>query len=386
MPPSVAQQAFEPQGPHREADFTPWAVRAVGVTSRWQSVRKVLGCGIVCARVSFAAAMRRRQFIAGLAMATFWPVAARTQQSSGQMRRVGILSPYPELHPPGMRMQAFLDRLRELGWIDGKTIQIHARYAGGVLDRLPGLARELVALKVDVIVSLAVPASVAARAATATIPIVMVEAGNPVGAGLIESLARPGGNVTGLSSMAPELNSKMVELLHQVVPSARRVAYLCNSTNPGVQQGLPIAADAARRLGLELIVVDVVAPQDFEPAFARIEQSQAEALQVPIDPLIFNNRKAVFTFAARRGLPALYGTGNLDLMRDGGLMSYGTNIDVQYPRAADYVDKILKGTSPSELPVEQPTRFKMLVNLKTARALNLELPPNLLAVADEVIE
>ncbi|MEA2895750.1 MAG: hypothetical protein QOJ84_1365 [Bradyrhizobium sp.] len=330
--------------------------------------------------------MRRRQFIAGLAIATFWPVAARAQQSSGQMRRVGILSAGPELHPPGKRTQAFLDRLRELGWIDGKTIQIHARYAGDVMDRLPGLARELLALKVDVIVAPTVPASVAAREATATIPIVMVETGNPVGAGLIESLARPGGNVTGLTSMLPDLGGKFVELLHQVAPSARRVAYLANPTNAGALQQLPIVADAARRLGLELVLVDVVAPQDFEPAFARIEQSQAEALLVGIDPLIFNNRKAVIAFAARRRLPALYGTGNSDLMRDGGLMSYGTNIDVQYPRAAEYVDKILKGVSPSELPVEQPTRFKMLVNLKTARALNLELPPNLLAVADEVIE
>ncbi len=212
--------------------------------------------------------MRRRQFIAGLAIATFWPVAARAQQSSGQMRRVGILSPYPELQPPGKRRQAFLDRMRELGWIDGKTIQIHARNAGGVIDRLPGLARELVALKVDVIVALTLPASVAAREATAEIPIVMVEAGNPVGAGLIESPARPGGNVTGTTSMLPDLGGKLVELLHQVVPSARSVAYLGNPTNAGFLQARPDAANAARRLGLDLVVVDVVAPQDFEPAFA----------------------------------------------------------------------------------------------------------------------
>jgi putative ABC transport system substrate-binding protein len=326
--------------------------------------------------------MRRRQFfIACLAMATFWPVAARAQQSSGQMRRVGILSPG---QAPGKRMQAFLDRMRELGWIDGKTIQIHARYAGGVLDRLPGLARELVAVKVDVIVAPTLAASVAAREATADIPIVMVQAGNPVDAGLIESLARPGGNVTGMTSMLPDLGKKLIELLHQVVPSARRIASLGNPTNTGILQARPDTADAARRLGLELMVVDVVAPQDFEPAFARIEQSQAEALLVEVDPLISSNREAVIAFAARRRLPALYSIA--DLVRDGGLMAYGTNIDAQYPRAADYVDKILKGASPSELPVEQPTRFEMLVNLKTARALNLELPPSLLAVADEVIE
>jgi putative ABC transport system substrate-binding protein len=259
--------------------------------------------------------MRRRQFIAGLAMATFWPVAARAQQSPGQMRRVGWLSAGPELQPPSKRMQAFLDRMRELGYIDGKTIQIHARYAEGVMDQLPGLARQLVALKVDVIVAPTVSTGVAAREATATIPIVMVETGNPVGAGLIESLARPGGNVTGLSSMLPDLNSKLVELLHQAVPSARRVAYLCNPTNAGVLAGLPIAADAARRLGLELVVVDVGTAPDFEPAFVRIEQSQAETLLVPIDPLIFNNRKAVIDFAARRRLPALYGVSVSDLVR-----------------------------------------------------------------------
>jgi putative ABC transport system substrate-binding protein len=276
--------------------------------------------------------------------------------------------------------------MRELGWIDGKTIQIHARYAGGVLDSLPGLARELVALKVDVIVAPTLPASVAAREATTSIPIVMVETGDPVGAGLIESLARPGGNVTGLTSMMPDLFGKLVELLHQALPSARHVALLRNPTNVLARVVTQNIADAARRLGLELAVVDVVAPQDFEPAFARIEQLQVEALLVGIDPLTFNNRKAVIAFAARRRLLALYATGALELVRDGGLMSYGTNTDRQYPRAADYVDKILKGANPSELPVEQPTRFRLLVNLKTARALNLELPPSLLAVADEVIE
>jgi putative ABC transport system substrate-binding protein len=309
----------------------------------------------------------------------------RAQQSSGQMRRVGMLWAGQEQLPDLMKHQAaFLDRMRELGYIDGKTIQIYPRYAGGVLDRLPGLARELVALKVDVIVAMAVAASVAAREATARIPIVMVGAGNPVGAGLIESLARPGGNVTGTTSMLHELGGKQLELLHQVLPSVRRIAFLSNPTNAAVPPTLQDAANAARRLGLELVVVDVVARQDFEPAFARIEQSRAEALVVFAEPLINNNREAVIAFAARRRLPALYS--GADMVRDGGLMSYGTNTDAQYPRAAEYVDKILKGASPSELPVEQPIRFEMLVNLKTARALNLELPPSLLAVADEVIE
>ena len=252
------------------------------------------------------------------------------------------------------------------------------------MDRLPALARELVALKVDVIVAVAVAASMAASEATAGIPIVMVNAGNPVGAGLIESLARPGRNVTGTTSMLPDLGGKQIEMLHQVVPSARRIAFLSNPTNAGTAPTLQSAADAAQWLGLELVVVDVVARQDFDPAFARIEQSQAEALLVIVEPLIITNREAVIAFAARRRLPALYTLG--DLVRDGGLMSYSTNLSLHYPRAADYVDKILKGASPAELPVEQPVGFEMLVNLKTARALNLELPPSLLAVADEVIE
>ena len=253
------------------------------------------------------------------------------------------------------------------------------------LDRLPTLARELVALKVDVIVAFAVAASTAARGATVRIPIVMVHAGNPVGAGLVESLARPGGNVTGTTSMLPDLGGKQLEMLHQVVPSARRIAFLSNPTNAGTSPTLQSATDAAQLLGVELVVVDVVARQDFDPAFVRIEQSQAEALLVIVEPLITTNREAVIAFAARRRLPALYTIGD-DMVRDGGLMSYSTDFNLHYPRAADYVDKILKGASPAELPVEQPVGFKLLVNLKTARALNLQLPPTLLALADEVIE
>ncbi|XIA64519.1 ABC transporter substrate-binding protein [Bradyrhizobium sp. TZ2] len=327
--------------------------------------------------------MRRRNFLGVVCGAAAWPLAARAQQDG--VRRVGMLWPGQEQNPLNVKNRAaFLHHLRELGYVEGKTIQIHERYAGGELDRLQGLARELVALKVDVIVAMAVAASTAAHETTVRIPIVMVHAGNPIGAGLIKSLARPGGNVTGTTSMLPDLGSKQIELLHQVVPSARRIAFLSNPTNAGRAPSLQSAADAARLLGLELVLADVVARQDFEPAFARIEQSQAEALLVVGEPLINNNREAVIAFAARRRLPALYTLG--DWVRDGGLMSYSTKINVHYPRAADYVDKILKGASPAELPVEQPVGFELLVNLKTARALNLALPPNLLAVADEVIE
>jgi putative ABC transport system substrate-binding protein len=309
--------------------------------------------------------------------------SARAQQDG--VLRVGILWPGLEHEPRNVKNRAaFLHRLRESGYIEGKTIQIHERYAEGVLDHLPRLARELVALKVDVIVAIAVAASTAAHEATVRIPIVMVHAANPIGAGLVKSLAWPGGNVTGTTSMLPDLGSKQLALLHQVVPSARRIAFLSNPSNAGTPQTLQGATDAAHLLGLELVLVDVVAHQDFEPAFARIEGSQAEALLVVGEPLILAHREAVIAFAAQRRLPALYTIGFL--VRDGGLLSYSINFDVHYPRAADYVDKILKGTSPTELPVEQPVGFELLVNLKTARALNLELQPSLLAIADEVIE
>ena len=328
--------------------------------------------------------MRRREFMTLLGGAAVgWPLAAKAQHDG--VRLVGMLWTGEEQNPRNVKYRAaFLQHLRELGYVEGKTIQIHERYAEGVLDRLPGLARELVALKVDVIVAVAVAASTAAHHATVQIPIVMVHAGNPIGAGLIKSLAEPGGNVTGTTSMLPDVGSKQMALLHQVVPSARRIAFLSNPSNAGTpltQQG---AAEAAQLLGVELVLVDVVARQDFEPAFARIEQSQAEALLVGGEPLTLSNREAVIAFAARRRLPALYTLG--DFARDGGLMSYSTNFIADFLRAANYVDKILKGANPAELPVEQPVGFEMLVNLKTARALNLELPPTLLAVADEVIE
>ena len=295
-----------------------------------------------------------------------------------------MLAAFPKQYPRIVKYNAaFLDRLRQLGYIDGKTIQIHWRYAGGVLDRLPGLARELVALKMDVIVAWPCR-QLSGREATARSQLSWFMPGNPIGAGLIKSLSQPGGTVTGLTSMVPDLGSKQIERLHQMVPSARRIAFLLNPSNAGTAPWLRSATDAAQRLGLELVVVDVVAPQDFGLAFARIEQSQAEALLVGGEPLTLSNREAVIAFAARRRLPTLYTLG--DFGRDGGLMSYSTNLNLQFPRAADYIDKILKGSSPAELPVEQPVGFEMLVNLKTARALNLELTPSLFAVADEVLE
>src|SRR5215216_5952221 len=233
--------------------------------------------------------MKRRNFLGVLSGTATWTYTARAQQDG--MRRIGILWPGPR-QEPGKQRAAFFGRLRELGYIVGKTVEIDERDAGGVLDRLPAFARELVALKVDVIVAPSIAASKLAHEATTKIPIVMVHAGNPIGAGLIHSLARPGGNVTGTTSMLEDLGGKHIELLHQAAPSARRIAFLSNPTNASAPPSLQNAADAAQRLGLELVVVDVVARQDFEPAFARIEQSQAEALLVPGEPLIFNNREA----------------------------------------------------------------------------------------------
>lgn len=334
---------------------------------------------------SLGAQMRRRDLIAFLGGgALAWTLSALAQVRN-EPRRIGLLWPGPERAPNNVkRREAFETRLRHLGYTDGVTIQIHARYADGALDRLPALARELVALNVDVIVAVAVAASVAAREATADIPIVMVHAGDPVGAGLIESLARPGGNVTGTSSMLPDLGGKQLQLLHQLLPSARRVAILMNPTNAGASPSVQSAASAAQALGLELMDVGVTERRNFESAFARIEQSRAEGLLVFMEPVLSTNSQVLVEFVTRNRLPALFSLA--EPVREGGLMSYGINLNVHYPRAADYVDKILKGTSPAHLPIEQPTNFELVLNLRTARALGVEVPAVFLALADEVIE
>ena len=276
----------------------------------------------------------------------------------------------------------FRQRLAELGYVDGKTILIEERFAEGSEARLNELARELVASKVDIIVTQAVAATVAARRATSTIPIVMMHAGNPVGAGLIKGFARPGGNVTGTSNIV--VAGKLVDLLHEVVPRLGRLALLANPTNPGVPPGRKDVDEAARRIGVSVEFVPVTRNEDFPGVFATIRNARPDALLVLVEPLIAAHRSEVFEFAAAAGLPAVYDNG--PAARAGGLISYAFAFREHYELAAVYVDKILKGANPADLPVQQATRFELVINLKTARALGLTIPRDLLLRADEVIQ
>jgi putative ABC transport system substrate-binding protein len=281
--------------------------------------------------------------------------------------------------------EPFLQGLRELGWVQGENIVIDYRFADGSIERLPGLTTELVRHKVDVIVAVATPSSLAARNATKTIPIVMVAAGDPVGAGLITNLARPGANVTGLSfGVGLESFTKSLELFKQVVPDARRVAVLTNPVNPAQLLATRDLEAAARHLGMHLQLVQVRGPDDFEAAFAAMTKERAGGLLVVTDPMFVSHRTRLADLAAEHRLPTMHGVRSY--IEGGGLMSYGPNLADLFRRAATYVDKILKGAKPGELPVEQPTKFELVINLKTVRALGLMIPPSLLLRADEVIQ
>jgi putative ABC transport system substrate-binding protein len=272
--------------------------------------------------------------------------------------------------------------LAERGYVDGKTVVIEQRQAEGQLERLPALARELVSLPVDVIVSVPAAATVAARQATATIPIVMVFANEP---GLIQSLARPGGNVTGTTSYGSELVGKAVGLLRELVPAINRLAVLVVSSNIGTPLTIRREAQlAATSLGMDLTVVGVDRAEDLDAAFATITRAGSDSLLVPADPMHWGNRARLFEFEAQTRLPTMHG--NAYLARVGGLIGYSPVWGAHYPLAADYVDKILKGAKPSDLPVAQSTKFELVINLKTAKALGIAVPLSLQAQADEVIE
>ena len=326
--------------------------------------------------------MRRREFITLLSgAAAAWPLAARAQQPA-KVPRIGFLfygSPGPS---PGI--DAFRQGLRELGYIEGQNIAVEYRFASGRVGQLPELAAELVRLKLDVIVTPTTPASVAAKQATNTIPIVIAGIADAVGAGLITNLARPDGNVTGLTSISAELGGKRLELLKGVVPKASRVAVLhdpADRSNVLILKELQAAAPA---LGLTLQPLEVQGPGEFEGAFIAMSRERADALFGAPGVLTFEHRKTVVALAAKSRIPTLWG--HRQFVDVGGLMSYAVNFYDQCRRAATYVDQILKGSKPADLPVEQPTKFEFILNLKTAKALDLEIPPTLLALADEVIE
>jgi ABC-type uncharacterized transport system substrate-binding protein len=321
----------------------------------------------------------RRGFVLLFGAGLLLPTAILGQQ---KIARIGFLSPTTELTPVD---RAFLRGLEKLGYVDGKTIFIEYRFAAGKFDRLPQLAEELVRLDVALIVARVTQASLAASAATATIPIVMLAVADPVGSGLVESLARPGANVTGTASMNTEVVGKSLEILKEVVPKGRSVAVLWNPENAVFQQQmLDQAKAAAAKLGLTEVAIGIRGPEEIDSALGRMAEAGADMLLVLGDPILIRHQAPIIERANSLKIPAIFAS--RDSAEAGGLMSYGPNIETQFRRAASYVDRILEGAEPSALPVEQPTEFELVVNLKTADLLGLSLPLTLLARADGVIE
>ena len=325
--------------------------------------------------------MRRREFITLLSGAAAWPLSARAQQAARRptIGYMGVNTPVVE----SQRTAAFVQRLRELGWIEGRNVAVEYRWAEGRNERFAEIAAELVQLKVEVIVTAGTAAVVAAKQATSVIPIIFALGGDPVGTGLVASLARPGGNVTGLTQQSTDLAGKRVELLREVVPGLGRLATMANIGNPLAVLEMREVHAAARTLGLEVATSEIRRAEDIAPAFDALK-GRADALYVVADPLVTSNRIRINTLALGARLPTMHGQN--DNVEAGGLMSYGANFPDLYRRAADYVDKILRGTKPADIPVEQPTKFDVVINLRTAKALGLTIPPSLRARADEVIE
>ena len=302
-------------------------------------------------------------------------------QQQTKIARIGILYFGSAKDADPMAVALFRKRLAELGYVDGKTIVIEERFAEGNTTRLNELARDLVASKPDIIVTPSVAPTIAARQATTTIPIVMVHAGNPIGAGLISSLARPAGNVTGTTNML--LGGKQVEAIRELVPRVTKLGILINPKNVGTAVVLANMTDAARNFGIRLVVAEVTRAEDFPNAFTALRNARLDGLLVMVEAVIATNRAQVLDFAASNRLPAAYDSA--EIVREGGLISYGPLLLEQYALAAVYVDKILKGAKPGDLPVQQPTKFELIINLQTAKALGLTIPQSLLLRADEVI-
>ena len=326
--------------------------------------------------------MKRRDFIAlvgGGAVA--WPLTALAQKPAAKIWRLGILQPGA---PPEPLVDALQQRLNELGYSEGHNIAYEYRWAEGKPQRLTELAKELVDLKVDVITAFSTPAVIAAQKATQTIPIVFAGVGDPVGSGLVSSLSRPGGNITGISILATELSGKRLELLEEIVPSASPVAMFWNDSNPGMVLRAREAQNAADKMSLNLQSIGVHDLISFDTAFATINNGRFNALLVLIDPFTRENRQRIVDFAARRHLPAIYES--REFVDAGGLISYGPSLPALQRRAADYVDMIFEGSKPADLPVEQPTKIEMVINKKAAKELGLAFSQSVVMRADEVIE
>ena len=328
--------------------------------------------------------MDRRAFVGAVTGGLLAAPLAADAQPTGKVPRVGFLSGNTASSQAARYRDAFRDGLRERGYVEGRNIAIEYRWADMKYERLSDLAADLIAQKVDVIMAVNAPALEAAAGATKEIPIVTTVLFDPAAAGLVVSLARPGGNITGLSLVAPEILGKQMELLRQVVPTLSRIAVLGNPANPGTAAQLRAAEPAAQALGLRQQILEARSAGDFDRAFAMMKRERAEALLVLIDAMFASSAERIATLAARSRLPAVYG---LPLHAvAGGLIAYGAELGDLYRRAALYVDKILKGAKPADLPIEQPTTFELVINLKTAKALGLTISPSLLQRADQVIE
>ena len=326
--------------------------------------------------------MRRRTFITLLGgAAAAWPLAARAQQP-GKLPTIGFMGANNATWERAST-DAFVQRLRELGWIENRTVAIEYRWAEGRDELFAEIAAEFIRLKVDVILTYATPSSIAAKKATAVIPIVFAAAGDPVGTGLVASLARPGGNITGLSIQQTDLASKRLELLREVLPGLRTVAILVNIGSPNSVLEMGEAQAAARTLGLAVVTSEVQRAEDIAPALDALK-GHADGLYVCSSPLLSTNRIRINSLALGVRLPTMYGL--RAFTEAGGLMSYGPNLPDLFRRAADITDKILRGAKPADIPVEQPTKFDLVINRTTAKALGLMIPDKLLALADEVIE
>lgn len=324
--------------------------------------------------------VRRREFITLLGGAVAWPLVARAQQP-GALPTVGMLG--SSLAAFNYWLPAFLQRLYELGWIENRTMAIEYRWAEGRNERYAQLAAELVRQKVDVIVALGSPAIVAAKQATAVIPIVFPLASDPVGDGLVASLARPGGNITGLSNEQPDLAGKRLEILRELVPGLSRLGYIANVNNRTAMGNVREVEEAAAKLALQITPLDIKRAEDIAPAIETLK-GRAQALYVVGDPLIADNQIRINTLALAARLPTMHGSRSY--IASGGLLSYGPNYSDLFLRAGDYVDKILKGAKPADIPIELPTRIELVVNLETATAIGLTIPESFLVRADEVIE
>ena len=323
------------------------------------------------------------QAIVTLALGVFAAPPATDAQQPAKIARIGYLS----LGTPGQsatRVAAFRQGLRDLGYVEGRDIAIEDMWAGEGQDRLPDLAAELVRLKVDVIVAINTPAARAAKDATRAVPIVFAVVGDPVGTGLVASLAKPGGNLTGMTNISAELSAKRLELLREAIPRATEVGVLWRPAYPIAAVALKETEAAAQALKVRLHPVGVQGPGDFERALSSMKKGRVGAILLLPDPLFFLHREALVTRLVRNRLPAMFNT--REFAQAGGLITYGADSLATVPRAATYVDKILKGAKPADLPVEQPTRFELVINMKTARALGLTFPPSILVRADHMIQ